>query len=255
MFMIGLTRERLWGGSFHKSVRLCNKNILSVLRVNVCMVVCIFVCDREMSGHSDGRCWGVQLAATHCNTLQHTATHATPPPLIEGVRAIERERGNKYVYKWERNRWYSWSILKDKDRLKTSSWFDWMFVFAEKRKEVRSSFHGKEVAAPSHRRACAGVCAFLVVRVAFTKQVSWAPVHVQVCTLYRCFVYIHTHTHTAWGVLGCEPRGRDETHGEPEEPRWTKYLDVCTRVRIRVGWPPVDKNNVQCLWACMHPRK
>jgi len=27
-------------------------------------------------------------------------------------------------------------------------------------------------------------------------------------------VYMHTHPHTAREVLGCEPRGRDETHGE-----------------------------------------
>jgi len=104
----------------------------------MCMVVCIFAPDKEVRGHFNGRFWGVQLAATHCNTLQHTATHATPPPLIEGGLAIERERGLKYVYKWERNRWYNWSILKDTDRLKMSSWFDSMFVFAKKRKEVRN---------------------------------------------------------------------------------------------------------------------
>ena len=35
-------------------------------------------------------------------------------------------------------------------------------------------------------------------------------------------VYTHTHTHCTDGVLGCEPRSRDETPGGPEESRWTK---------------------------------
>jgi len=42
------------------------------------------------------------------------------------------------------------------------------------------------MAAPLHRHACAGVCAFVAVSVACTKQVSWALVHVQVCSLHRC---------------------------------------------------------------------
>jgi len=41
----------------------------------------------------------------------------------------------------------------------------------------RNGLHGEEVAAPSHGRACAGVCAFCALIVACTKQVSWAPVH------------------------------------------------------------------------------
>ena len=32
-------------------------------------------------------------------------------------------------------------------------------------------------------------------------------------------VYVHTHIHTTDGVLGCEPRGRDETPGGPGESR------------------------------------
>jgi len=39
-------------------------------------------------------------------------------------------------------------------------------------------------------------------------------------SVYGCMcVYTHTHTHTARGVLGCEPRGRDETLGGSEESR------------------------------------
>ena len=37
---------------------------------------------------------------------------------------------------------------------------------------VRNHFHGEEVAAPSHGRTCAGVCAFFAVSVACTKQLS-----------------------------------------------------------------------------------
>jgi len=35
-------------------------------------------------------------------------------------------------------------------------------------------------------------------------------------------VYTHTHTHYTHGVLGYEPRSRDETAGGLEESRWTQ---------------------------------
>ena len=44
--------------------------------------------------------------------------------------------------------------------------------------------------------------------------------------VYMC-VYTHTHTPCTDGVLGCEPRGRDETPGVPEESRWTKSRHMC----------------------------
>jgi len=34
-------------------------------------------------------------------------------------------------------------------------------------------------------------------------------------------VHTHTHTHCRWGAR-CEPRGRDNTLGEPEKSRWSK---------------------------------
>ena len=47
-----------------------------------------------------------------------------------------------------------------------------------------------------------------------------------------CEWYTHTHTYTAQ-VLGCEPRSRDETPGEPEESKWTKschtYIRICVQ--------------------------
>ena len=46
-------------------------------------------------------------------------------------------------------------------------------------------------------------------------------------------VYAHTHSHCTDGVLGCEPRSRDETPGGPEESRWTKsrhtYIRICVQ--------------------------
>ena len=46
-------------------------------------------------------------------------------------------------------------------------------------------------------------------------------------------VYANTHTHYTDGVLGCEPRSRDETPGGPEESRWTKsrhtYIRICVQ--------------------------
>jgi len=58
------------------------------------------------------------------------------------------------------------------------------------------SFHVEKVAAPSHGRTCAGVCAFFAVSVACTKQVSYPPEHVQVCTLNRCFLHQFTSLQT-----------------------------------------------------------
>jgi len=43
-------------------------------------------------------------------------------------------------------------------------------------------------------------------------------------------IYAHTHTHCPDGVLGCKPRGRDETPGGPEESRWTKSRHI--RIRM-----------------------
>ena len=40
-------------------------------------------------------------------------------------------------------------------------------------------------------------------------------------------VYAHTHTHYTYGVLSCEPWGRDETPGGPDESRWTKSQHLC----------------------------
>ena len=49
------------------------------------------------------------------------------------------------------------------------------------------------------------------------------------CMRVYC-VYAHTHT---GGILGCEPRGRDEKPGKPEESRWTKscytYIRICVQ--------------------------
>ena len=56
---------------------------------------------------------------------------------------------------------------------------------------------------------------------------------------YVC-VYAHTHAHCTDGVLGCEPRGRDEIPGGPEESTWTKSRHICIRI---------------CVYeAGMHPR-
>ena len=42
-------------------------------------------------------------------------------------------------------------------------------------------------------------CAFVVVGMACTKQVSWAPEHVQVCTLYRCrLILVYCDTGVGW---------------------------------------------------------
>jgi len=46
-------------------------------------------------------------------------------------------------------------------------------------------------------------------------------------------VYAHTHTQCTDGVLGCEPRSRDETPGGPEEFRWTKSRHTYCRICVQ----------------------
>jgi len=46
-------------------------------------------------------------------------------------------------------------------------------------------------------------------------------------------VYTHTHTHTLHGVLGCEPRSRDEKPGGPEQSRCTKYRHTYIRTCVQ----------------------
>jgi len=46
-------------------------------------------------------------------------------------------------------------------------------------------------------------------------------------------VYAHTHTHCTDGVLGCEPRSRDETPGGPAESKWTKFRHSYIRIYVQ----------------------
>jgi len=54
-------------------------------------------------------------------------------------------------------------------------------------------------------------------------------VYVGVCVCIRT----HTHTHCTYGVLNCEPRGRDKTPGGPEECRWTTSRHICIRTCVQ----------------------
>jgi len=60
-------------------------------------------------------------------------------------------------------------------------------------------------------------------------SLTWVGVHVSVCVCTRT----HTHTHCTCGVLGREPRGRDETPGGPEESRWTKSRHIYIRTCVQ----------------------
>jgi len=54
-------------------------------------------------------------------------------------------------------------------------------------------------------------------------------VYVSVCVC----IHTRTHTHCTDGVLGCEPRSRDETPGGSEGSRWTisghTYIRICVQ--------------------------
>ena len=64
----------------------------------------------------------------------------------------------------------------------------------------------------------------------------------------RVYAHTHTHTHTARGVLGCEPRGRDDTPGGPEESSWTMSRHICIcGIKVFVY--------VYNVHMCSHPRR
>jgi len=48
------------------------------------------------------------------------------------------------------------------------------------------------------------------------------------------YVCVYEHTHYTYGVLGCEPRGRDKTPGGPEESRWTQSRHMCIVYVVKV---------------------
>jgi len=54
-------------------------------------------------------------------------------------------------------------------------------------------------------------------------------VYVGVCVCIRT----HAHTHCTDGVLGFEPRSRDETPGGPKESRWTKSRHTYIRIFVQ----------------------
>jgi len=54
---------------------------------------------------------------------------------------------------------------------------------------------------------------------------GWECICVYVC------VYAHTHMHCTWGSR-CEPRGREEKRGVPEESRWTESWRMCIRICV-----------------------
>jgi len=47
------------------------------------------------------------------------------------------------------------------------------------------------------------------------------------------YVCVYTHTLCAYEVLDCEPMGRDETPGGPEESRWTTSRHIRTRICVQ----------------------
>jgi len=46
-------------------------------------------------------------------------------------------------------------------------------------------------------------------------------------------IYAHTRTHCIDGVLGCEPRCRDETPEAPEKSSWTESRHVFVRICVQ----------------------
>jgi len=52
------------------------------------------------------------------------------------------------------------------------------------------------------------------------------------CTCVCVCVYGHTHAHCTW-CTRCEPRGRDETPGGPEESTWTKSRHIWIRICLQ----------------------
>jgi len=72
-----------------------------------------------------------------------------------------------------------------------------MMLAQEATKKVKNnSFHGEEVSAPLHRRACTGACAFFVRGVACIQTGVLSTVHAKVVTLNRCCLHQRTYLRT-----------------------------------------------------------
>jgi len=67
-----------------------------------------------------------------------------------------------------------------------------------------------------------------------------------VCSIFNAggrsvCVYAHTHTQYTDGVLGYEPRSRDEIPGGPEKSWWTKSRHTCIRICVQ---------KTTCVYIC-----
>jgi len=62
------------------------------------------------------------------------------------------------------------------------------------------------------------------------------------------YVCIHTHTHCTDGVLGCEPRSRDERPGGPEESRWTESRHIYVRICVQSTCVHVHARRQDEIW-------
>jgi len=47
--------------------------------------------------------------------------------------------------------------------------------------------------------------------------------------VFVCIAY----THTAHEIPGCEPRGRDKTHGKPKDSRFTQFRHMCICICVQ----------------------
>jgi len=135
---------------------------------------------------------------------------------------------------------------------KASSWFNSMWSFAVERWRVQDSELGNSFPTSSplrrHGRACACVCVYVVVSMAYTKQVIWAPVQVQVCSvrvwsmrmglLYSNDYDAHTHLHCAMIMIVWHCHS----------VRWSSQYDTMTVLLTDV----ISHMNESCVIAHMH---
>jgi len=61
---------------------------------------------------------------------------------------------------------------------------------------------------------------------------------------------VYTHTCTC-EVLGCDPRGRDETPGGPEESTWTESRHICIRICEQITHVYVYARRRDEIWNSM----
>jgi len=124
--------------------------------------------------------WAPPTLGLHCTHFLRPSTPHTPLPSYQQTPGHLADRG---YHGFASTQWFRQGVQAQKTSMST------MFSPTKRWAKVGLCDGSRPWRTASHRRSCVGVCAFFVVSVTCTIQVSWAPANVQVYTVYRCLWY------------------------------------------------------------------